>query len=161
MVTMDGTECHNEWEITFEEIHRNGAIAYAIYHYTKYTGDQRYLLDYGLEVLVEISRFWADRVTYNPRKDCYMILGVTGPNEYENNVNNNWYTNTMAAWTLTYTMESLQLLEVENNQKIRRFQRQIPSDRRGTKPVAINYRKDVLSVRRRTRHLRTARPLYG
>jgi hypothetical protein len=26
-------ECHNEWEITFEEIHRNGAIAYAIHDY--------------------------------------------------------------------------------------------------------------------------------
>src|SRR6201996_3422121 len=33
MVTMDGTECHNEWEITFEEIHRNGAIAHAIFDY--------------------------------------------------------------------------------------------------------------------------------
>ena len=31
MVTMNGEECHNEWEITFEEIHRNGAIAYAIF----------------------------------------------------------------------------------------------------------------------------------
>ena len=30
MVTMNGEECHNEWEITFEEIHRNGAIAFAI-----------------------------------------------------------------------------------------------------------------------------------
>ena len=37
MVTMDGTECHNEWEITFEEIHRNGAIAYAIFNYVRYT----------------------------------------------------------------------------------------------------------------------------
>jgi maltose phosphorylase len=35
-----------------------------------------------------------------------MIHGVTGPNEYENNVNNNWYTNTLAAWVLTYTRES-------------------------------------------------------
>ncbi|NLW59058.1 MAG: glycoside hydrolase family 65 protein [Firmicutes bacterium] len=121
MVTIDGTECHNEWEITFEEIHRNGAIAYAIYNYTRYTGDHSYLLDYGLEVLVEISRFWADRVTYNPRKDCYMILGVTGPNEYENNVNNNWYTNLIAAWTLTYTMESLKFLEETNRQKYAAF----------------------------------------
>jgi trehalose/maltose hydrolase-like predicted phosphorylase len=24
-------ECHNEWEITHEEIHRNGAIAFAIF----------------------------------------------------------------------------------------------------------------------------------
>ena len=27
MVTFNGIECHNEWEITFEEIHRNGDIA--------------------------------------------------------------------------------------------------------------------------------------
>jgi maltose phosphorylase len=37
MVTMNGEECHNEWEITFEEIHRNGAIAFAIIFY-RYTG---------------------------------------------------------------------------------------------------------------------------
>ena len=30
------------------------------------------------------------------------MLGVTGPNEYENNVNNNWYTNLLAAWCLRY-----------------------------------------------------------
>jgi trehalose/maltose hydrolase-like predicted phosphorylase len=30
---MNGEECHNEWEITFEEIHRNGAIAFAIYNF--------------------------------------------------------------------------------------------------------------------------------
>ncbi|MCS8601982.1 glycoside hydrolase family 65 protein, partial [Leuconostoc citreum] len=33
MVTFDGIESHNEWEITFEEIHRNSTIAYAIYNY--------------------------------------------------------------------------------------------------------------------------------
>ncbi len=105
MVTMNGEESHNEWEITFEEIHRNAAIAYAIYNYVNYTGDKEYLADYGFEVIAEIARFWADRVNYNPRKDKYMILGVTGPNEYENNVNNNWYTNRMAAWTLEYALE--------------------------------------------------------
>jgi len=50
MVTMNGEECHNEWEITFEEIHRNGAIAYAIFNYIRHTGDQDYLAEYGLEV---------------------------------------------------------------------------------------------------------------
>jgi maltose phosphorylase len=117
MVTIDGQECHNEWEITFEEIHRNGAIAYAIYNYTSYTGDGSYLYNYGLEVLIEISRFWASRVSFNPRKDKYMILGVTGPNEYENNVNNNWYTNYMAAWTLEYTITSLNELKELNQEK--------------------------------------------
>lgn len=111
MVTMNGEECHNEWEITFEEIHRNGAIAYAIYNYVNYTGDKAYLGQYGLEVLVEISRFWEERVHYVAHKDKYVMLGVTGPNEYENNVNNNWYTNRIAAWTLEYTLEALAYLQ--------------------------------------------------
>jgi maltose phosphorylase len=107
MVTMDGRECHNEWEITFEEIHRNGAIAYAIFNYIRYTGDKGYLAEYGLEVLIAISRYWRQRVNWSDVKGKYVMLGVTGPNEYENNVNNNWYTNLMARWTLQYTLESL------------------------------------------------------
>lgn len=42
-----------------------------------------------------------------------MIHGVTGPNEYENNVNNNWYTNVIAAWTLEYTLQSLESISAE------------------------------------------------
>lgn len=114
MVTMNGEECHNEWEITFEEIHRNAAISYAIFNYVRYTKDKKHLADYGLEVLIEISRFWADRVNYNPYKDKYMILGVTGPNEYDNNVNNNWYTNTMAVWNLEYTLEVIEYVKSEH-----------------------------------------------
>ena len=107
MVTMDGTECHNEWEITFEEIHRNGAIAFAIFNYVRYTGDEAYLNDYGLEILIAISRFWAQRITWSAERQQYVMLGVTGPNEYENNVNNNWYTSTIATWCLKYTLEAI------------------------------------------------------
>lgn len=114
MVTFNGIECHNEWEITFEEIHRNGAIAYAIYNYVNYTGDKSYLFEYGIDVLVGISRFWADRVHYHKQKKVYMIHGVTGPNEYENNVNNNWYTNKMAVWTLSYTLDVITYIQEQN-----------------------------------------------
>ncbi|MGL4953381.1 MAG: glycoside hydrolase family 65 protein [Culicoidibacterales bacterium] len=110
MVTFNGIECHNEWEITFEEIHRNGSMAYGIYNYVNYTGDMAYLYEYGFDVLAQISRFWADRVHYSKRHDAYMMHGVTGPNEYENNVNNNWYTNFMAQWTLSYTLEVMETL---------------------------------------------------
>ncbi|HSA04294.1 MAG TPA: glycoside hydrolase family 65 protein, partial [Tenuifilaceae bacterium] len=90
MVTMNGEECHNEWEITFEEIHRNGAIAFAVYNYVRYTGDKSYLVNFGLELLIGIARFWAQRINFSAEKGKYVMLGVTGPNEYENNVNNNW-----------------------------------------------------------------------
>ncbi len=107
MVTMNGEECHNEWEITFEEIHRNGAIAYAIFNYIRYTGDSSYLNDYGLEVLIGIARFWKQRVNWSSQKSQYVMLGVTGPNEYENNVNNNWYTSTLATWCMAYAMKAM------------------------------------------------------
>ncbi|RDC63869.1 glycoside hydrolase family 65 protein [Adhaeribacter pallidiroseus] len=114
MVTINGEECHNEWEITFEEIHRNAAIAFAIYNYVRYTGDAAYLNEYGLEVLIGIARFWAQRVNWSEAKQQYVMLGVTGPNEYENNVNNNWYTSTMALWCLEYTLSALALVRNNN-----------------------------------------------
>jgi maltose phosphorylase len=113
MVTMNGEECHNEWEITFEEIHRNGAIAFAIYNYIRHTDDRQYLADAGLEVLIAIARFWSQRTTWSDSKNQFVILGVTGPNEYENNVNNNWYTNRFAVWSLRYTVEVMDI--VRNN----------------------------------------------
>ncbi|WP_281638602.1 family 65 glycosyl hydrolase domain-containing protein [Capnocytophaga sputigena] len=114
MVTMNGEECHNEWEITFEEIHRNGAIAFAIYNYTRYTGDESYLKEYGIKVLIAIARFWAQRVSFSAEKQKYVILGITGPNEYENNINNNFYTNYLASWCLRYAAEQVTTLQKED-----------------------------------------------
>ncbi|WP_438961570.1 glycoside hydrolase family 65 protein [Nonlabens sp.] len=107
MVTMNGEESHNEWEITFEEIHRNGAMVFAIYNYVRYTGDYSYIPEMGLEVMIAIARFWHQRATFSQKANKYMILGVTGPNEYENNVNNNWYTNYLAKWCINQCLEHL------------------------------------------------------
>ena len=111
MVTMNGEECHNEWEITFEEIHRNGAMVYAIYNYVNYSGDFEYIPSHGMEVMIAIARFWSQRATFSKDKNQFVILGVTGPNEYENNVNNNWYTNYLAKWCMEYTLENLEILK--------------------------------------------------
>jgi maltose phosphorylase len=113
MVTMNGEECHNEWEITFEEIHRNGAIAFAIYNYYRFTGDYSYIPEKGLEVLIGIARFWHQRATFSTHKNQFVILGVTGPNEYENNVNNNWYTNYIAKWCINYTYAQIEKVKSE------------------------------------------------
>ncbi|MBT9187387.1 glycoside hydrolase family 65 protein [Zobellia russellii] len=120
MVTMNGEECHNEWEITFEEIHRNGAIAFAIYNYYRFTGDYSYIPEMGLEVLIGIARFWHQRASFSSAKNKYVILGVTGPNEYENNVNNNWYTNYLAKWCIDYTIKQLQQVEDGYNEDYQR-----------------------------------------
>jgi|TARA_B110000285_G_scaffold235327_1_gene316365 maltose phosphorylase len=125
MVTINGEECHNEWEITFEEIHRNGAIAFAIYNYERFTGDTSYIPEMGLEVLVAIARFWAQRVHYSDFKKAYVMLGVTGPNEYENNVNNNWYTNYLAQWCLTYAKEQVAKVALANPRRFEQLKNKI------------------------------------
>ncbi|MRX37693.1 glycoside hydrolase family 65 protein [Flavobacterium sp. LC2016-23] len=113
MVTMNGEECHNEWEITHEEIHRNGAIAFAIFNYYRYTGDYSYIPEKGLEVLIGIARFWHQRASFSKDKNQYVILGVTGPNEYENNINNNFYTNYIAKWCIDYAAEQIKKVASE------------------------------------------------
>lgn len=139
MVTINGEECHNEWEITFEEIHRNGAIAYAVYNYIQYTGDEAYMAEYGLEVLIGISRFWSQRVNWSENKQKYVLLGVTGPNEYENNVNNNWYTLKLISWTLKYTMEQIEKLSASGQ-----FE-QIAAKIGFTKSTELDKWKDVVN----------------
>lgn len=113
MVTIDGEECHNEWEITFEEIHRNSIIVYDIVLYTIMTGDKSYMAKHGLEVMIAICRFWSQRVSFSERKQQYVLLGVTGPNEYENNVDNNWYTNFSCIQCLKSTIQYLEIIAHE------------------------------------------------
>jgi maltose phosphorylase len=120
MVTMNGEECHNEWEITFEEIHRNGAMVYGIYNYVNYTQDFEYIPKYGIEVMIAIARFWHQRANFSASQNQYVILGVTGPNEYENNVNNNFYTNYLAKWCIEFTTNCLSKIEQEYNLDFKR-----------------------------------------
>jgi maltose phosphorylase len=128
MVTMNGEECHNEWEITFEEIHRNGAIAFAIFNYYRFTGDYSYIPEKGLEVLIGIARFWHQRATFSTFRNQYVILGVTGPNEYENNVNNNFYTNYLAKWCIDYTVEQINRVEKEYSSDFNRIMNKVNLD---------------------------------
>lgn len=109
-VTNNGEECHSEWEITFEEIHRNSIIVYAIVQHATLTGTLDYMAHCGLEVMIAVSRFWSQRVSFSQPKQKYVILGVTGPNEYENNVDNNWYTNFSCLRCLSQTLSYLELV---------------------------------------------------
>ena len=123
MVTINGDECHNEWEITFEEIHRNNIIAHAIVQYTVMTGEYDFIAQYGLEVMVAICRFWSQRVSFSQPKQKYVILGVTGPNEYENNVDNNWYTNYSCVQTLKKTIEYIEIIAHKHPESYTQFRR--------------------------------------
>jgi alpha,alpha-trehalase len=101
--------------------HINIAIAYNIWQYYQVTDDHEFLYVYGAEMLLEIARFWASIATYNATIDRYEITGVMGPDEYHTaypgtdpaaagGLNNNAYTNVMAAWVLDRARDVLDLL---------------------------------------------------
>jgi trehalose/maltose hydrolase-like predicted phosphorylase len=98
--------------------HVNIAVAYNIWQYYQVTGDLEFLAEHGAEMLLEIARFWASIATYNRSLDRYEILGVMGPDEYHDaypdrdrpGLDNNAYTNVMAAWVLCRALETVQLL---------------------------------------------------
>lgn len=122
-VTYNGEECHSEWEITFEEIHRNNIMVYAIVQHAVMTGSKKYIAKYGLEVMIAVSRFWSQRVSFSQHKQMYVILGVTGPNEYENNVDNNWYTNYSCVQCLSTTLQYLEEIAQEYPDEYTRIRR--------------------------------------
>jgi alpha,alpha-trehalase len=98
--------------------HVNIAVAYNVWSYYLVTLDEEFLAYQGAEMMVEIARFWASIATYNRVTDRYEILGVMGPDEYhdgypdagEPGLNNNAYTNVMAAWTLCRAQDALDAL---------------------------------------------------
>lgn len=134
-VTNNGEECHSEWEITFEEIHRNNIIIYAILQYATVTGSDDYILKYGLEVMIAVCRFWSQRVTFSRPKQQYVILGVTGPDEYQSNVDNNWYTNLSCTSCLKITLYYLDLAAEKHPDDYARICRLTGLDYEGETPL--------------------------
>jgi trehalose/maltose hydrolase-like predicted phosphorylase len=124
----------------------NAAIAYNVWQYHEATGDMEFLAYYGAEMLVEIARFWASIATYHFEHDRYEIRGVIGPDEFhtgypdaeEPGLNNNAYTNVMAAWVLRCASGVLELLDEERRDKLRggAGDRQTRSSSAGTRSAA-------------------------
>jgi hypothetical glycosyl hydrolase len=96
-----------------KEHHVTADIIYALWDYYKMTGDQKFLLDYGYEMLIETAVFWCKRATFIPDKNQYVILDVIGPDEYTEHIDNNAYTNYMAYENVKIAYETISALEQE------------------------------------------------
>ncbi|MDJ0498279.1 MAG: glycoside hydrolase family 65 protein, partial [Acidimicrobiia bacterium] len=98
--------------------HSNIAVAYNVWQYYQTTADVDFLAYYGAEMMVAIARLIASLASYNKVLDRYEILRVMGPDEYhdgypdteEPGLNNNAYTNVMAAWVLRRAREALDII---------------------------------------------------
>jgi kojibiose phosphorylase len=87
------------------EHHIASDVIYAIYRYHQVTGDEDFMLHHGSEMIFETASFWASRVIYNEERKAYDIRMVIGPNEFQEGVDNNSYTNGLTRWMLRYAVD--------------------------------------------------------
>lgn len=96
-----------------QEVHINADITYAVLKYLQMSGDRPFLLEQGLQILLETAQFWASFAQWNPERQRYEIRNVIGPDEFHEHVHNNTYTNYLAAWALQKTRDLVHQLETE------------------------------------------------
>jgi alpha,alpha-trehalose phosphorylase len=97
--TIRGQECSGYWPAGTAGFHVNAAVAEAVRRYLGATGDEEFESGVGLELVVGTARLWRSLGHHDPQ-GRFRIDGVTGPDEYSALVNNNVYTNLMAARNL-------------------------------------------------------------
>lgn len=107
MCSIDGYEACGWWAHGDLEIHVSAAVAYGIWHYVNVTGDVEFLDSEGLEMFLQISRFYASRGGWNQRTGKFGFYGVMGPDEFHMMVDNNCYTNVLAKKTFEWTLAAI------------------------------------------------------
>lgn len=98
--------------------HVGSAVAWNVWQYFQVTHDHEFLQFYGAELIIEIARFWSSMATFNEERARYELRGVVGPDEFHEGypdsstpgLNNNAYTNIMAAWVLRRALDVLDLI---------------------------------------------------
>ncbi|HEY5922642.1 MAG TPA: glycosyl hydrolase family 65 protein [Kofleriaceae bacterium] len=113
-------------DCTHLQRHVGAAIAYNVWQYYQVTGDRKFLGDAGAELILEIARFFASLARHDPRFDRFEIRGVMGPDEFHSaypdadqpGLDNNAYTNVMAAWVLWHAREVLELLPRDRRREL-------------------------------------------
>ncbi len=97
--TISGRECGAYWPAGTAAFHVNADVAAAVSRYVTWTGDDEFERERGLELLVETARLWLS-LGYHGSDGRFHLDGLTGPDEYSALVDDNTYTNLMAAQNL-------------------------------------------------------------
>lgn len=117
--SIGGEEQCAAWNYCDHEIHITADIVYALIHYYKATGDYEFIEQYGVDIMVETSRYWRSRV-YAGQSGEYELKGVMGPDEYLMLTDNDAYTNAMVKFALTETADYLEWLYANKSEIYRK-----------------------------------------
>ncbi|MBD3320586.1 MAG: family 65 glycosyl hydrolase [Chitinivibrionales bacterium] len=136
--TINGQETCGTWQHGDLEVHVGLAVFYALQLYTRMTQDKEFLYKEGIEMLLQISRFFADRGEFSPKTGEFGLYGVMGPDEYHMMVNHNCYTNGMTRKLFEYTLDVI----AEMKRKAKKQYKAV-SQKAGLDRKEINYWKKM------------------
>lgn len=89
-------------ETVLYQHHITADIAYAARSYFFATHDFEWLREEGCFLAAQSAEFWESHVIFNEETKLYEIKGVMGPDEDHSPINNNAYTNVVAAYNLFF-----------------------------------------------------------
>ncbi|MGM9873952.1 MAG: glycoside hydrolase family 65 protein [Bacilli bacterium] len=123
IATRTGEEACTLWQHASCQFQPSTAVSYAIEHYMNVYNDHDFMQNYGIELLIEISKFLLSRGEYSKDKKYFGFYGVMGPDEFQLMVNHNTYTNYMAKKTFDYLLKikkdkSYNFIDIENKCEI-------------------------------------------
>jgi len=110
-------ETFREWSGR-EVKHLSADVAYGIFRYFEATNDFEFMLDCGLEMLIETARFGVSLLEWDKEKQAFVIRSVMGLDEYHYHVDNHFYTNYMVKWNIAYALEMLDICETRNRERV-------------------------------------------
>lgn len=96
----------------FIEQHITADVAYGAWQYYTVTGDQAFMDKCGYELILDTAKFWVSRLEEG-EDGLLHINDVVGPDEYKEHVDDNAFTNYMAAWNIRKAMEYAAMLKAE------------------------------------------------
>ncbi len=138
-----------KWDPDLSSLQRHVsiAVAYSVWEYFYCTGDLEFINEYGAEILVLTTRFWASIAEYDEADRRYHIRGVMGPDEFHEKypdadaeaggLNDNAYTNILVSWLMHKTIQTLEYLPKKDMR--------ILVEKTGFKPAEKELWKDIVS----------------
>jgi kojibiose phosphorylase len=113
----------NDWQI-----HVSPDIAYTVWRYYQVTGDWEFMREYGAEIIFDVAQFLVSRAHYRRDKGRYEYIRLLGPDEYHENVDNNFFTNYQARYVFERALELREMLASRAPEKLRELEHRLAPD---------------------------------
>ncbi|EJW09537.1 Maltose phosphorylase [Rhodovulum sp. PH10] len=113
--TINGDEASAYYAAGTAQYHINADIVHMIRKYVEVSGDDEFMQRYGAEILIETARLWRDLGFFSQRRNGrFCINAVTGPDEYNAVVDNNYFTNLMAQQNMRYAARVVRAMKADH-----------------------------------------------